>query len=120
MKTPNLTTVGHAYGVPEAAMAVALLESAGILVTEHPWHSLSIRWDLTHALGGIELQVPASQAKEAAAVLADFQPTAQPRKRLFRLLVCIAATFFLAVPPAASGFFAVAMRPGTTRNSAQD
>ncbi|TQV70635.1 hypothetical protein [Denitrobaculum tricleocarpae] len=120
MRRPNLTTVGYAYGVPEAAMAAALLESAGILVTRHPWHTVCVTWSKTHAFGGIEIQVPASQAEQAATILADFQPIARPRKRLFRLLVCIAATLFIAVPPAASGFFAVAMRPGTMRNSAQD
>lgn len=110
MKTPNLTTVGYAYGIAEAAMASGLLESAGIMVFRHPWHTQSIRWDLTHALGGIEIQVAASQAEEAAALLADFQPIARPRKRLIRLLVCIAATLLIAVPPPASGFFPARLR----------
>ena len=113
MKTPNLTTVGYAYGMAEAAMASGLLESAGIMVFRHPWHTVCVSWSKTHAFGGIEIQVPASQAEEAAAVLADFQPIARPRKRLIRLLICIAATLLIAVPPPASGFFPARLRsPG--------
>lgn len=120
MRSPNLITVGYAYGMPEAAMASALLESAGIMVFRHPWHTVCNVWDKAHAFGGIEIQVPASQAQDAAALLADFQLIARPRQRLFRLLVCIAATLMIAVPPPASGFYAAKLRsPVTLRESSQ-
>lgn len=117
MSNPSLVTVGRAYGGSVAALAMAMLESSGIRVSPHPWHTLAVSWHLTHALGGIELQVPASQAEHAAAILADFQVTRRPKNKLLFLLFSIIVWAWLAVPPPAFSFFA-AFRPTSTRVAA--
>ena len=86
MAKPELVTVGWAYGVAEAGLAISLLEASGIKVFPHCWYTATFQWHLTHALGGVELQVPAAQAENALDLLAGFQPTSRPRNRLLCLL----------------------------------
>lgn len=117
MSNPSLVTVGRAYGGSVAALAIAMLESSGIRVFPHPWHTLSVSWNWAHALGGLELQVPASQAQQAAAILADFQVTRRPKNKLLFLLFSIVVWAWLAVPPPAFIFFA-AFRPTSTHVAA--
>ncbi|WP_282606139.1 hypothetical protein [Pelagibius sp. Alg239-R121] len=119
MDNPALTTVGRAYSTYEAAFAMSLLESSGIKVFAHPWHTLALSWHLTHALGGIELQVAASHVQPAAAILADFQAASRPRNRLLLLLVGIIVLFCANVPLPPSGFFS-ALRPAVARGAALD
>ena len=119
MSDPLLVTVGRAYGLSEAAVAVTMLESSGIRVFAHPWHTVTLLWHKTHALGGIELQVCASHVEQAAAVLAEFQMTPRPKNRLLLLVVGIFVLIAIGAPPPASGFFA-AVRPASTRAATVD
>lgn len=111
MKTSNLVTVGRAYSGSTAAQVMAMLESSGIKVFAHPWHMQAMQWNLTHALGGIELQVPASQVELANVILADVEMTSLSRSRLFMLLIGVIGVIWVAVPPPPSGFFAAVRRP---------
>lgn len=119
MSDPLLVTVGRGYGISDTALAISMLEAAGIKVSAHPWHTVSLTWHKTHAFGGIELQVPTSQVEQAAAVLADFQITTRPKNRLFVLFVGIVVLIAIGAPPPASGFFA-AVRPKLARIVAMD
>jgi hypothetical protein len=113
----DLVTVGWAYGQAEAALVSALLGASGIGVFPHSWYVASVQWHWTHALGGIELKVPASQAGDAIALLAACPIARRPRPWPWRLLVAVVATAILvsvSVPPPAAGFF-IAGRPGALR-----
>lgn len=118
MTTSGLVTVGRAYSGSTAAQVMAMLESAGVAVSTHPWQMQAIRWDLTHALGGIEIQVPVSQVERAAAILADVEITSRPKNRLLMLLVGVIVLAWVGVPPPASGFFAVFRRPAIASTAA--
>ena len=114
MAQSELVTVGWAHGVSEAALVSALLGSSGIRVFPHTWYMASVRWDWTHALGGIELKVPASQAADAKALLNVCPILRRRRHWLWRLLVAIVAIgvlYLVNIPPPASGFFAASRRP---------
>ncbi len=118
MKTSCFVTVGWAYGQAEAALAVALLGSAGIRAFPHTWSVATVQWHWTHALGGIALQVPADQAADAAELLADNPIVRRPRHWLWRLLVAavaVAVLFWVSIPPPPSGFFPAALRPASGR-----
>ncbi|MGF1592014.1 MAG: hypothetical protein ACFCUW_01970 [Kiloniellaceae bacterium] len=117
MTQSDLVTVGWAYGQAEAAVVSALLGGSGIRVFPHTWYVASVQWHWTHALGGIELKVPASQAADAAELLADCPVERRPRSWQWRLLVggvSLAVLFLCSLPPPASGFF-IAGRPGASR-----
>ncbi len=118
MKTSNLVTVGHAYSGSTAAQVKAMLESSGIKVFAHPWYMQALQWNLTHALGGIELQVPASQVELAEVILADVEMTSLSRSRLFLLLIGVIGVIWVAVPPPPSGFFATVRRPAIASTAA--
>jgi len=114
----NLVTVGWAYGQAEAGLAMALLGSAGIRVFADTWYLASMNWTLTHAFGGIALQVPASEAKEAAAILAEFPIARRPRPWSRRLLggaVMLAVFLTLGFPPPPYGLHARRLRPAVSR-----
>jgi len=113
----ELVTVGWAYGPAEAALVTALLLASGITVFPHSWYLATIRWDWTHALGGIELKVPAGQADDARALLAQNPVARRPRHWLWHILVAVVAVavlYFVNIPPPASGFF-FAGRPAYAR-----
>ena len=113
----ELTTVGRAYGVSEAALAAALLDAHGIEVFLDSWHTVSVQWYWAHALGGIELRVPASQAGPALEILADFQTTSRCKNRLLRLIIVSIVFFWVGFPPPPSGFFVAAVRQVPPRAS---
>jgi len=118
VKDTDFVTVGWAYGQADAALAVALLGSAGIPAFPHTWYVASVQWHWTHALGGIALQVPAAQAADAIALLADNPIVRRPRHWLWRLLVAVAAVMVLlwvGFPPPPSGFFPATQRPASGR-----
>lgn len=117
MKESEFITVGWAYGQAEAALAMALLGASGIRGFPHTWHTAAVQWSLTHALGGIELRVPAAQAADAMALLAESPMTSRPRRGLRRLLaaaVMVAAFLLVGAPPPPNGFFASAFRSTAT------
>jgi len=111
----ELTTVGYAYGQPEAALALARLEAYGIRTFAHSWHTLALSWQWTHALGGIELRVPAAQAEDAAAILASLEMSRRPRKRWLFLLFSLVVLALVNFPPPPSGFFPATLRPAGVR-----
>jgi len=114
VRDSELIAVGWAYGQAEAALALGLLNASGIMVFAHSWHVLSVQWHWTHALGGIELRVPVSQAAAALELLDGFQVTPRPRSLLRRLLtgvIFVAALILVNLPPPSAGFFAAARRP---------
>ncbi len=117
MQNSEMITVGRAYGTSEAALAMSMLEAYGIKVLPPSWYHMSVNWHLTHALGGIELRVPASQAGDALEILAGFQVTSRPKSLLvglFFVVVLVFANF----PPPPSGFFVAALRRVPPRTSA--
>jgi hypothetical protein len=111
---PGLVTVGWAYGMPEAAMARALLESHGIMVFAQSWYTLTVHWHLSHAFGGIALCVPGSQRDAALEILADFVP-ARRKRGLWRLLVAVLVWVWLGFPPPPTGFILAGLRPAPAR-----
>lgn len=114
MKNSELATVGWAYGQADAALAVALLGASGIKVFPHSWYTASVQWHWTHALGGIELRVPASQAPHAIALLADRPSARRPRswpRRLLVTAVAIVVLIWMSIPPPSSGTVAATSRP---------
>ena len=117
MRDSNLVTVGWAYGQAEAALATALLRGAGIAVFADTWYLASVDWAKTHAFQGIALQVPAVQAADAAAILAEHPITRRPRPWQQRLLagaVMLAAFLLVSLPPPPFGFFPAALRPASS------
>ncbi|MEQ9607150.1 MAG: hypothetical protein RLN99_05725 [Kiloniellaceae bacterium] len=123
MTQSELTTIGWAYGQAEAGLAMAMLGASGIRVVPHSYAMASVQWDLTHALGGIALQVPAGQAGDAAAILAGQSMMRRPRTWWRRLLAAVAfIAVFLAfnVPPPATGFYTAALATPRQRSSAAD
>lgn len=101
-----MTIIGWGYGIADTAVAVSMLESAGIPVHAHSRQTVSVAWNWTHALGGIAIQVPSGRAREASAVLAGYEPVSHRRFTLRRALVLIAVWFWFGVPPPATGYFA--------------
>ena len=114
---PELVTVGWAYGMPEASLALSLLESHGIRAFSQSWYMLTVDWTLSHALGGIALCVPASQRSAAMEILADFVPTRR-RRPLWWLLVMVLIWGWAGFPPPPSGFALAGPRPAQTRTTA--
>ncbi|WP_193370623.1 hypothetical protein [Pelagibius marinus] len=99
-------------------MAQALLGAAGVKVFPDTWYVASVQWHWTHALGGIALQVPAAQAADAIALLADNPIVRRPRHWLWRLPVAVVAVmvlFWVGFPPPPSGFFPTVLRPASGR-----
>ncbi|WP_340119062.1 hypothetical protein [Pelagibius sp. 7325] len=123
MRQSELITIGWAYGQAEACLAMAMLGASGIRVMPHSYAMVSVQWDLTHALGGIALQVPAEQAANAAAILSGQSMMGRPGTLWRRLLATVAfIAVFLAfnVPPPAAGFYTVAPSAPRQRSSAAD
>ncbi|WP_206052657.1 putative signal transducing protein [Neptunomonas marina] len=66
-----LTTIAH-YDYPhEAHIARAKLESEGIPAVLADEQTITMQWLYAQALGGVKLQVPASAAETALALLAE-------------------------------------------------
>lgn len=114
----ELVTVGWAYGMPEAALALSLLKSHGVRAFPQSWYTLTMHWHLTHALGGIALCVPASQRGVALEILADFEPTRRKRA-LWRILVMVLVWVWVALPPPPSSFVLAGPRPAPSRVAAE-
>jgi hypothetical protein len=67
--TDELITIAR-YSTPhEAQLAKSVLDAAGILAFVADEHTITMNWLYSNALGGVKLQVPASLASEAEAVL---------------------------------------------------
>jgi hypothetical protein len=116
-----MIVVARAYGVAETALAVALLDAHGIKVFAPSWYTASMQWYWTHALGGIDIWVPASQAGSALEILAEFpishRSTTSVRRRLILLAFFIVAFLLTGFPAPPSGFYAAAARPVPPRVS---
>ena len=101
-----MDTVAVAYAQPELALLLSRLHWHGIHTAAVGQGHVSLDWALTVALGGVRIRVPAEQAEEARALLAEVEP---PRWRggIFadnRVLdVALAVMLFLTawVPPPA-------------------
>jgi hypothetical protein len=101
----ELVIVGWAYGLGEGAVVVSSLESAGIHVLAHSRQMVSVSWHLAHALGGVALCVPASQAAAAHQILAQIEPSSSGRTNVLRALLAVFVFLWFGVPPPPSGFF---------------
>lgn len=67
----RLVTVAVGYGFAETADTVAHLEAHGVPVTTLSYRLASISWDMTVALQGMEIRVPARLAAAASVLLAE-------------------------------------------------
>lgn len=103
----HLVPAGYAYGQMEAALACAMLESAGIIALPHTRHTASNAWHFTFALGGIPILVPASQQQDAIDLLAGFSPPSRFPRGIVEAALAIAVFLLVALPPPPSGYFAV-------------
>lgn len=117
----RLATVAIGYGFAETAVTVSFLEAHGIHVVVLPYHLASISWDMTVALGGLEIRVPDAQAETAQLLLADGSPAApvvaQSRWRLrARHIALVLIVLIIQVPPPARGIYFLA-RPATVEGS---
>ena len=65
----DMVPVASFVHVPEAHVARARLEAAGIPASVENEHLASIQWELTSALGGVRVCVPRERAGEAAAIV---------------------------------------------------
>lgn len=75
---PNWTTVDLFFHPTDAHIAAGKLESEGIPVFLLGINHASANWLLSNALGGIRLQVPASQVDDARLLLAQIaQPSGE-------------------------------------------
>lgn len=70
-KVEQLLTVSRFFNPIEAQIAAGLLESEGIPVVLLSINHVSVYWLMANALGGIQLQVPASLAEKAEQILAE-------------------------------------------------
>ncbi len=113
----DLVTVGRAYGPLEWTLAVSMLRAAGLQIGTRGDAIASVSWDKMIAWGGVALQVPASQASDAAGLLTAFYPV-RKRRGVERLLIAVAVFLLFQVPPPPSGFYPV--RAAVTRQSAPD
>jgi len=102
---PVPVTVACAHGLVECAVALSMLEAAGVAVVVHTGPIASVCPQLMNALGGMRLQVPAQQAELAIDILSGFEPVPKPAFGIFASLV-LALLFLFSVPPPDSGFFA--------------
>ena len=101
----DITIVGWAYGLGEAAVAVSSLDAAGIHVLANSRQMASISWHWMYALGGVALCVPSSQAAIAHEILAEIEPSRSGRRNVARALLAAFVFLWFGVPPPASGFF---------------
>ncbi|MCL2714063.1 MAG: hypothetical protein FWD68_05600 [Alphaproteobacteria bacterium] len=101
-----LATIAWAHGMVECAVAVSMLEAAGVPVLVHSGATASVAPQMMTALGGIRLQVPGHLAQTAQDVLAGFEPAEKPRAGFFEILALILLFVLCHVPPPASGFAA--------------
>ncbi len=108
-----IVTVATGYGFAETAVTVSFLEGHGIPAVALPYQLASVSWDMTVALGGMEIRVPARLADVACFLLAeDAQPavpdtgkspwTLWPR-RIALVLICLLTQ----VPPPPRGICVV-------------
>lgn len=100
----NLRSIARAYGSAEAALVVARLESCGFIVTTTARHTACVAWNWSMALGGVDIQVPGSQADDAMVILAGYE-TDYRRPNLLKVLFFLAAWLWCSVPPPPSGLF---------------
>lgn len=118
MKNSDLVTIGWAYGTLDAYLAFSMLKSAGIPVHLESLHYLNANWPFAHALGGIAVEVPGSEAPDAWEILASFRGNTTRRWRRWHWLFLAAAIFlWIGVPPPPSGYVASA-RWQTVRSAA--
>ena len=79
---PSRTTVDRFFHPTDAHIAAGKLESEGIPVFLLGINHASANWLLSNALGGIRLQVPASQVSQARQLLAQIEnPTDEPKMK---------------------------------------
>lgn len=106
----GLVRLAYAYSPSEVALMISALEGAGFDVFAPGFHMAANAQHLSVALGGVPIMVPASQADEAAALLAaieadtarnaqtatnDESPDALPAKTPNPLLRALYAVFYL-------------------------
>ncbi len=105
MKPSELVTIGWAYGTSDAYLAISMLQSAGIPAFTQTLHHLNANWSLSHALGGIAIQVPGPEAPDAWELLAGFRGnTARRWRRWHWLGFAVVVTLWLPVPPPSNGY----------------
>lgn len=109
---PDLVTVGWAYGASDVALALSILEAAQLHPLPRTGNMVRNTWDQVIALGGTELCVPAPEAEELLAALAQ-----SPARRFgwLHLLVFLAIYLYAGLPPPASGFVAVRSEAAAVR-----
>ena len=103
----GLATVAIVYSLGECAVVLSRLQAYGIHAMADPWHTASVAWHWTVALGGIRIVVFEGDLEVAAELLADREPDEQPmrlpfsRYPLLNALVAIAILLAASVPPPA-------------------
>lgn len=101
----DFRTVGWAFGMTDAALAISMLESAGIYVLPHSHHHASVALHHVTALGGIELRVPASTADDAIALLSEVRFSNARSKRWLVVLAGLMVLFWVGIPAPPAGLF---------------
>jgi hypothetical protein len=95
-------TIGWAYGLPEATVAVSVVQAAGIPVHSATFHVAGVATHWMVLLGGIELRVPVHSAQAALACLAG-EEAVPPRRRSAACKLLLIVLFLLSSVPAPPG-----------------
>jgi len=101
----DFRTVGWAFGMADAALAVSMLDSAGIYVLPHCYHHASVSLHHVTALGGVELRVPTSSADDAIAILGDVSFSNAHASRWLGVLAGLMVLFWVGIPAPPGGLF---------------
>jgi hypothetical protein len=72
---PNLVTVGRYRDLSEAIVARAVLQEAGIACFLRDENTVRLDWGLSNVIGGMRLEVGASDAEDAVALLSQPMPS---------------------------------------------
>ena len=111
---PAFATVAIVYRFPEAGVLVSMLRAYGIDAFAPTWHFATMSWNLTVAIGGIAVLVPAADLDDAIFLIGDPRDLPAP-PRNFRcgwwgnaLLALLLLGWGLPLPARAKGVYAVA------------
>jgi len=87
----------------QAGLIIAVLESCGIDVLTRNYNTAITCSQYTHAVGGIDIYVPAKAVREASDILIACGPFEPPSIKPWVVPFLIFAYLFAAVPPPGTG-----------------
>ena len=116
LQPSDFRTVGWAFGMAEAALAVSVLNSAGIYVLLHSHYHASVALQYVTALGGVELRVPSSQAEDAIALLSEASFLRSNSSWWRVVLATVFVLFWFAIPVPPGGLFVARAVVATPRS----